>query len=315
MASKISSDTPLAHEVSLEAKTEFFALNTTVSAVVSDWAEGWRLPRIQAYFDSFEGRFSRFRPDSELCFLNHHTGQAVEVSAEMVELLSECRRFVEVTGGIFNPSVLPQLEATGYDRSFELLPENVKLTGTRSQVGLFSIEVDPATNVVKLPAGDRLDLGGIGKGYAIDHAAACLGIKDCLIEAGGDIFAAGTAPDGRPWLIDVGHPSQTRAPLARLALTNQAVATSSTAKRRWRTNAGWANHIIDPRSGLSVENNVLAVTVVAHEAVSADVYAKTALILGPLDGLDFLHSVRAEGLMVLRDGSVRTTLGWPGLLA
>ncbi len=302
----------------LEAKLCFFAMNTKMSVTLSDRTQSRSLQRVRDFFTAFESRFSRFRPNSELGNLNHRCTRTVGVSPEMIDLLEACRHFSEATDGVFNPLILGQLEASGYTRSFEWIKDVVSPASIRgSSVPGFEVELDFVSNEVGRPEGSRLDFGGIGKGYAVDRAAEFLGDVGFLIDAGGDMFASGCNPKGHPWRIDVADPRRPGESLAFLALTDQAVATSWTVKRRWRVNNndGWAHHLIDPRDGLPVRNGVLGATVVADSTTAADVFAKTALILGPGAGLDFLCSQRAEGLIVMEDGTLITTPMWPGLLA
>ena len=302
----------------LEAKLSFFAMNTKVTVTLADRTQSRRLQEVRDLFAAFENRFSRFRADSELGNLNRRGAGKVSVSPEMIDLLEECRHFSEATGGIFNPLILGQLEASGYTRSFEWIKDGVsRSTARRSLVPALEIELDFAGNEVMLPEGTRLDFGGIGKGYAVDRSVELLGDGGYLIDAGGDIFASGCNAQGEPWRIDVANPRQPNESLATLALVDQAVATSWTVKRRWRVgdSDGFANHLIDPRNGVPVENGVLGVTVVAGSTAAADVFAKTALILGSDAGPDFLSQQGADGLMVLEDGTLIATPKWPAQLA
>ncbi len=312
MGTRIDSSTPQRAGFSLEARSEFSAFNTTASAVVADWTEAWRLPRVQAHFAAFEARFSRFRPDSELGRLNEHAGEPTVVSPEMLSLLAACQRFAAISCNAFNPLILSMLEAAGYDRSFELLVPSADYS-TASGIENFEIDLVLDRSEVTLPAGSCLDLGGIGKGYAVDEAISLLASDNCLVEAGGDLYAAGRSPEGAAWVINVAHPLDEETAICQIGLSDRAVATSSTAKRRWWTGEGWKHHIIDPRTGRHVINDILSVTVVAPEAVAADVYAKAALILGISAGFEFLQSLGAEGLMVLADGSVLASRHWSDL--
>ena len=96
-----------------------------------------------------------------------------------------------------------------------------------------------------------------------------------------------------------------------MSLSDQAVATSWTTRRRWRTRGGWAHHLIDPKTGRPAASGLTAVTVIAPCAVQADVFAKAALILGPEQGLVLLEARGLQGLLVLDDGSLLKTSDWP----
>ncbi len=284
-------------------------MNTDIEVTLSDWRDAYRLSALEALFRRFEARFSRFLPDSELSRFNARTSAAMRVSLEMWELLAECQAFFEITDGVFNPLVLDALAAAGYNASFEQVGPAPELRGTDvPSFGQLQFREPP---VVVLPAGLRVDFGGIGKGYSVDLAVESLNdCDDFLINAGGDIYAAGFAPDGQAWRVAVANPGEPEVALTTLALSDQAVATSWTTKRRWQAGTGWANHLIDSRNGQPVSNGMAGVTVVASTTTEADVFAKTALILGPDEGRGFLEAQQVDGLLVLADGTQISTPGW-----
>jgi thiamine biosynthesis lipoprotein len=122
-------------------------------------------------FQQVEWRFSRFRADSELSALNARTSATVPVSAQMVDLLDVAMRMHGLTGGVFDPSILPELEVAGYDRSFELVPAaRVCAPSALPARGFDAIDFDRRAGTVTLPPGLRVDFGGIGKGWAVDRA-------------------------------------------------------------------------------------------------------------------------------------------------
>src|SRR5699024_1960262 len=123
------------------------------------------------------------------------------------------------------------------------------------------------------------------------QAARRLGMwGPCLVDAGGDIACAGEPPGG-PWVVSVADPLERSSDIAVIALTNEAVATSSRAYRRWPHGEGEAHHLIDPRSGAPAASGVVAATVVAPQLPDAEIHAKVALILGERGGLAYLDSV------------------------
>ncbi len=296
-------------EMSLETKRCFRAMNTAIEITLADWRYASRLPELEALFRAFEARFSRFDPESELSHFNARSTATAAVSAEMWDLLRESLAFFTLTEGVFNPLILEALSQSGYVKSFEQVT---------SVEGLHAHEVPSFGSIVlrdefevELPVAMSVDFGGIGKGYCVDQAVERLAdCDDFLISAGGDIFAAGVGPDGQPWRIAVADPQEPGATLAILGLSNCAIASSWTTKRRWRAGTGWANHLIDPRTGAPVTNGVAGVTIVACSTTEADVFAKTALILGPEEGRAFLDNQGVDGLLVMSDGAHFPTGGW-----
>jgi FAD:protein FMN transferase len=258
-----------------------------------------------AHIDRLEGRWSRFRPGSEVNALNRRSGAPVVVSADTFTLVSHAVAAWRLTGGRFDPTVGTALAALGYDRDFADMARVTacsRADDARPAPGLAGIDFDPERRTVTLPAGVSFDPGGIGKGLAADLVADALldaGAIGALVNLGGDLRAAGEPPDGEGWPISVPDPVRSGRELARLSLPHGAVATSSRLRRRWQTSAGPAHHLIDPTTGRPATGGTVAVTVVADRAWRAEALTK-ALFLGGPDDLDRHPDVHA--IVVTPDG-------------
>ena len=216
-----------------------------------------------------EALLSRFREDSELSALNRsgslHAGPDL---ARVTQLAVEARTRTE---GRFDPTVHDAIVAAGYDRSFEELDGRVATAAAPMRCG-GGVSVDPATGLIALEPGFRLDLGGIAKGYAVDRLCDVLSPRGpCLVDAGGDI-----AVRGGSWPVGV----ETSEGMITLELSYGAVATSGIDRRRWRTAAGEAHHMIDPETGQPADRDLVRVTVVADSAIEAEVLAKSLFLAG-----------------------------------
>ncbi|MDQ3856594.1 MAG: FAD:protein FMN transferase [Chloroflexota bacterium] len=289
-------------------------MNTDIKVVVyaADTQEaGAVLDSVEALFASSESTLSRFRADSELSAPNRSTGRPIAVSSVLFEVVREARDWAELSGGIFDPTILWALEAAGYDRSFELL-EDRAAPATAPSWGADSwrdVQLNAESSTITLPPGCRLDLGGIGKGWTVDRAAELLSDYATYgIDAGGDIYLAGRLPSGEPWTVGVADPRSPDRNLATLTLEDQGVATSTTLRRRWRRGPVVAHYIIDPRTNQPARTDVVSATVVAGSVARAEVLAKTALILGSRQGLELLQGQEdASGLLVLGSGELLET--------
>jgi FAD:protein FMN transferase len=227
------------------------------------------LERAEAEFERLEGLLSRFRESSELSQLNRDGRiEAGPDLARVIELSLEARA---ATGGLFDPTVHDAVVAAGYDRPFAELAHDasgVHTTSTMSCGGM--VRVDRLT--IELEPGTHLDLGGIGKGYAVDRVAEQLAMHGpCLVNAGGDL-----AVRGGSWPVEVTEEIT-------LELTHGALATSGTDRRRWLSGGEEKHHLIDPASGRPAESEYLRVTVVGETAVQAEVLAKVAFLGGEVD--------------------------------
>jgi len=247
--------------------------------------------KAQQYIDDSERRFTRFSDDSELSQLNRAAGTWFRASGDMTFVISLAKLYAEQTDGLFNPSILPDLERIGYDRSMDLIrAEDSLLPPTRfasnPDVGLLPLDgllVRPDENLIYLPHGMRLDLGGIAKGWIAEQAAVVLAeySSACLVDAGGDMFMVGT-PEGQAfWQIELEDPLHTDLSLTSLDVPPGAIATSSIAKRKWMQGGIPRHHLLDPRTGEPAITDWLSVTVLAPHADMAEVFAKAFLIAGP----------------------------------
>ncbi len=242
-----------------------------------------------ARVDQLERRWSRFLPNSELSRLNTMPGEHVLVSGDTIELVSRAIEGWERTNRLFDPTVLPALRATGYDRDFADVAAHAMVRRAphcdAPAPGCAGIECDPRLGTITLPAGVELDPGGIGKGLAADLVTAELldaGAAGALVNVGGDLRVRGEAPAGDVWSIAVDDPAAAGVQLFRFGIADGAVATSSRVHRRWLTADGPAHHLIDPAVGRPAMTRHATVTAVANDGWWAEVVTK-AVLVGGLD--------------------------------
>ena len=245
-----------------------------------------------AHIDTLEGHWSRFRPDSEVSVLNRHGGAPVAVSPATLALVRHALAAWEMTDGRFDPTVGAALGALGYDRDFGEVARaahpSSDAAGAVPAPGPEGIDVDPEAGTVTLPPGVCFDPGGIGKGLAADLVAEALvgaGAVGALVNLGGDLRAVGDPPDPEGWVVSLPDPVRADRELARFALPQGAVATSSRMRRRWRTATGSAHHLLDPATGRPATGDTVAVSVVADRAWRAEAVATALFLAGP-GGLD-----------------------------
>jgi thiamine biosynthesis lipoprotein len=286
------------------AGVDFRAMNSDIELFCTGEDSSQRLERVQAWLLDFEARFSRFRQSSELSRLNQSAGRPFRASPALFQLVEISLTFAGRSGGLFDPTVLTNLEDAGYDRSFELIEPPRQAAMSRACSGAWrAISLDPVRRLITLPRRVRIDLGGCAKGWAVDQMAALLG-QPSLVNGGGDVFASGRPPDAPYWLVGVEDPFEPSRDLAVLAAEDRGIATSSVLRRRWRSGDAWAHHLIDPRTGCPLQAGAVQVTAVAASCLLADFHAKVALLLGAEAGLEYLnHEAGVEGLLVRDDGS------------
>ncbi|MFC1730782.1 FAD:protein FMN transferase [candidate division KSB1 bacterium] len=272
------------------------------------------LETIEKQVVEFEKTFSRFLEESELSQLNKTDGQ-FKASSEMMVLLKLAKDFYKRTDGLFDPTVARPLEKLGYNKSFHTLgelsseKESSEPDDLRNDVDFEKVVIDDQNSTVSIPSNIKIDLGGIGKGYIVDILAKQLvewGYENFWISAGGDMFLSGQK-DGKSHQVGVQNPLKHDEDLLDIEVRDNhlAVATSGTTKRHWSKEGKIWHHIIDPQTGLSAENDLLAVTVVCTNIIEADVFAKVAFVLGKEKGLDFINKQKnVEGLIIDKDLNV-----------
>ena len=273
---------------------EFRAMNTEWWILVRDCTDASLLNSAQAVVEEAESAFSRFRAGSLVSRLNRDRRVT---DADLADVVGRALTLGEATSGAFDLRVGPALAAAGYDISFELLASRTPYGLLRFAPPVDLLSVTVAGDAVVLEGVGALDLGGIAKGWAIDRVAEVIeaaGHRDYVIDGGGDIRVGGCGADGSPWAVGVGDGLVVH-------LSGEAVATSSTAKRRWVTPSGEAHHVIDPRTGLSSGARVTNAAVVAPDATTADALA-TAVLADPARGLRAVTALDG-GALIEQDGA------------
>lgn len=292
----------------------FRAMNTEVEVQLYTNDHSQAPEEVQNMVHKAERCLTRFESSSELCKLNASAGYTCRVSSLLFDVVETAVWAASATQGLFDPSLLRVMEAIGYDRSFEQIEQDTQtqpMPPAPGWRGIDGIKLNRSRREITLPPGVQLDLGGIGKGWTVDRAADWLAGKGpFLINAGGDLYAYGAPPGQRGWSIGIADPWEPTHDITRLQVQQRAVATSTINRRRWRRGGRLMHHLIDPRSGQPAETDAISVTVVAHRVALAEVYAKTALILGTEAGRSWLNSIpETEGLLVRDDGQLITTDG------
>jgi thiamine biosynthesis lipoprotein len=278
----------------MERRT-FRAMGTEIDLLVDASGATAALSAAEDEFHRLEAILSRFRQDSELSLLNR--AGRVDPGPDLLRVTELALAAREDTGGRFDPTVHDAVVAAGYDRTFESIAADGPEPAARACGG----EVRIDRGVIELDDGVRLDFGGIGKGYAADRAAEVLAIAGpCLVNAGGDIAVR----DGA-WPIAV----QTATGSLTVELTSGALATSGRDRRRWQRGGRELHHLIDPATGTSAGGDLVRATVVASDAVVAEVWAKALFLAGEEAGAAEADLLRLPSVFVSTGGTTRLAGG------
>ena len=241
----------------------------------------------RAAFDRIEeldGVMSDYRADSELMRLCAQAGSGpMPASVDLIEVLGRGEEISRASDGAFDVTVGPIVQLWRRARGDGRLPKSDELAGAMRLVGWEKVRLDGDAGTVDLAmVGMRLDLGGIGKGFAADAAFEQLrirGIGRCLVNIGGDIRVGDPPPGRAGWrIVPVPHSDGRRGEA--MIVSNVGVASSGDAERFVEVDGVRYSHIVDPRTGIGLTHRT-AVTVIARDATAADALASAASVLGP----------------------------------
>jgi thiamine biosynthesis lipoprotein len=252
------------------------------------------------------GILSDYDPHSELSRLceTAGTGQAVKLSDPLWLVLSRSQHLAERTEGAFDVTVGPLVKLWRRARRQKELPDPARLAAARAAVGFQHLKLDASQKTATLlrPA-MRVDLGGIGAGFAVDEALRVLrehGIARAMVNASGDIGVSEPPPGADGWKIGIAPLDKPDGPPSRyLLLSNAAVTTSGDAFQHVEIGGQRYSHIVDPHTGLGLTHR-LSVTVVARDCITADSLATAASVLGCEHGLKLIDDTPGAAAQFVR---------------
>lgn len=278
-----------------------------------------RVP-IDSLLNDVEACLSTYRPDSELSRFNRGTVHRFR-SPHFYPVLAKSAEVFRATHGAFDPTVLPLVEAYGFGPNRARTDGPVNVDSLRQFVGFQRIGFD-SVSVWKPSVNVRLDFNAIAQGYTVDVVAAFLetrGITRYLVEIGGEIRGRGEKQPGQPWTVGLENPLRPGQFQTFLPLRDQALATSGNYRNHRASAGAEVGHIVDPKTGYAELTDVLSVSVLARDAMTADAYATAFVVMGRTATQRLLtqHS-ELDAYLVYRDeaGEVRTfaTVGWEARL-
>jgi len=288
-------------------KLEFRAMSTNCrvhvhgvpASIIMDFQDD-----VVRWVAEFEARYSRFIPDSLIGRINTAAGEYwVETDEETDRLFTLCQELVFFTRGAFDPTSLPLIKLWNWKNPPSTLPDDKTIQTTRELVGWNKIQ--RRSGGVFLPrAGMSIDLGGIGKEYAVDcvmNLSLKYGIPNVLVDFGQDVRVRGCAPGKKFWWIGLEDARLPGKCWTGVAVTDHAIATSGDYLRRFEINGRRYGHIIDPRTGYPVDNGCRAASVIAPTCTIAGILTTTAFILGPKDGAQLIEAYPAAAGSITTD--------------
>ena len=255
---------------------------------------------------NFEARYSRFIPDSLMGRINAAAGEHwVEVDTETDRLFTFCHELFFFTRGAFDPTALPLLKLWNWKIQPVAVPTDSAVAVARELVGWNKVQRRPGG--IFLPQrGMGLDLGGIGKEYAVDRVMAMAierGIPNVMVDFGHDVRVRGAAPGKAFWWVGLDDANRPGTCWTGVAVTDHGVATSGDYIRCFEIDGRRYGHIIDPRIGYPVASECREVSVIAPSCTIAGLLSTTVFILGPKEGLELIEKHPGAAGVIVTDNN------------
>ena len=262
------------------------------------------------YINDLESKISRTRADSEISALNKANGETVEVSEQTADVLRAALEIARATEGVFDPTIAPLSDLWQIGTEDAHVPAAKDIQQARSSVGYSRVSQD-GTSVTMEP-GTRIDLGGIGKGYAADHVVEILkryGIKHAIVSLGGNIYAVGSKDRGVDWKVAITDPDNEQSYLGTLSVSDTSIVTSGDYERFFVQDGKRYCHIFDSKTGYPAETDLRSVTIVSPDSTMADGYTTTLFVMGYDKAVAYCAQHNLDAVLVCSDHTVYVTDG------
>lgn len=260
---------------------------------------------------------STYDPTSEISRFNaiESTSASFSPSDDFLNVLQVAAELHRLTDGAWDGTLDPLVNLWGFGRqgTVNRIPPDDEIQRVLAWVGFGRIRLEPSGTIGKTDRAVTLDLASIAKGYGVDAIVRMLGdqgFADFLVEIGGEVYARGHRKDGRSWRIGINRPDRRAAindVYRAVPLTDQAMATSGDYRIFFRIGDQSFGHILDPRTGRPVTNNVVSATVVASNCTVADGLATALMVMGPVKGVALVNRLPSVACLIVvrqHDGTI-----------
>ena len=265
---------------------------------------------IDNLLERINDQMSTYRQDSELSRFNRFAGRDwFDVSPETAQVVKEALSVSLKSEGAFDVTVGPlvNLWSFGPQQRPRKVPSDGEIKDTLAIIGYQHLKVRTTPPAMqKLVDGLEVDLSAIAKGFAVDQVAELLiqrGVKDFLVEIGGEIRTYGVKEDGSPWIVGIELPADDQRSVQEVVkLGDRALATSGDYRNFFVEDGKRYSHTIDPRTGRPIKHRLASVTVIADICMQADAWATTLMVLGLEEGYEFALGQDLAVLFLIRNG-------------
>ncbi len=296
-----------------------FKLNTIVTITIYDSNDTTLLDKAMALCDKYENLFSRTNTSSELYQLNHsllpkdENGFAA-VSNETYEIIQIGQKYAALSDDSFNIACEPLTSMWDFSSGKALIPSDDSIRSILPYLHTKDIELLAPNKIRFQHENMGIDLGGIAKGYIADKLVAYLtdnGVQSALISLGGNIVCIGDK-NGTPFTVGIQKPfAEQGEAIASMQIENKSVVSSGIYERFFKKDDVIYHHILNPRTGYPIDNDLTSVTIVSDKSVDGDALSTTCFSLGLEKGLKLIESIpNADAIFIKKDGTMHYSDGF-----
>ncbi len=264
-----------------------------------------------------ETNIGSWKPGSDVYYINNNSGRPVKVSAETFAVIKSAKQLSLETNGAFDITIGAIWDLYPFREPDKPMPTTAQIQTALAMIGAKKILLNIDTLEVTIPKGMKINLGAIGKGKAAQIAMETflsMGIKNAAISAGGDLYLLGKKQH-KAWTVSIEDPSWEHRNITSFPASNIAIASSGNTKRYLVRNGKNYGHIVDPRTGLTV-NHLQSVTVVTKNPVRADALATALFVMGNDKGLNWANAhTNIAALFIDTNGDIKKSDNWDATIA
>lgn len=280
---------------------------STAKAIKKCWE---RMEQIQKEMNAYSA-------DGDIAEINRSGSAGVRVHQDVYQLLKDSVKFGQLTEGAFDVTIFPLVEFWKDIAKRGRLPDQAEVEDTKAKVGYQNLRFQEPDRVILTKQGMKVDLGGIVSGYACDELAAILksyGIKNFLIDTGGEVICRGKNKANAPWFIGIQDPQNKNKILRTIELNDRAASTSGNYEKFYLVEGERLSHIINPLTGYP-QKEVMSATVIASSCEQADALSTAFCVLGSQRGFKVLGGLNSVEALIIENKDGKTiqsqTKGFP----
>lgn len=266
---------------------------------------------VQKIFEQIDNNLSNYRPDSTIEFFNaRQSTESFEVGPDIVSLIRVGQNVSQLSQGCFDLTIKPLFELWGFQGETLTMPDQAAIQEGLNLVGMNKLQVVDDSHLLKKLAKVRVDLSAVAQGFSVGKISDALeqrGVRNYLVEIGGELKTQGHKPDGQAWRIAVEKPLAGERSIHKIVTMPKdapmSVMTSGTYRHYFDVNGQRYSHILDARTGKPVTHNLVAVTVLHENPTIADAWSTALLCLGQQDGMPLANAEKLKVVFIRQQDS------------